>query len=54
MNKDNDTKEYIVIPIFNTDNSLYDIKIDCPKGYIIDVEHSDLSKGIIKFKNIFR
>lgn len=25
--------------------------IDCPKGYSIDVEHSDLSKGIIKFKD---
>lgn len=50
MNKDNDTKENVVIPIFNTDNSLSDIKIECPKGYIIDVEHSDLSKGIIKFK----
>jgi hypothetical protein len=51
MNKDNDTKENIITPIFNTNNSLSDIKIECPKGYIIDVEHSDLSKGIIKFKN---
>lgn len=41
----------IVCPTFNTDNSLNDLQIDCPNGYSIDVEHSDLSKGIIKFKN---
>lgn len=49
MNKDSDNNS-IIIPIFNTDNSLNDLHIDCPKGYSIDVEHSDLSKGIIKFK----
>ena len=27
MNKDNDTKENVIIPIFNEDNSLSDIKI---------------------------
>ena len=27
------------------------IKIDLPKGYVIDKEHSDLDKGIIRFKN---
>lgn len=27
------------------------LTIDIPKGHIIDVEHSDLSKGIIKFKD---
>lgn len=40
----------VINPIFNTNNSLNDLHIDCPKGYSIDVEHSDLSKGIIKFK----
>lgn len=49
MNKDSDNSN-IITPIFNTDNSLNDLHIDCPKGYSIDVEHSDLSKGIIKFK----
>lgn len=49
MNKDSDNSS-IITPIFNTDNSLNDLHIDCPKGYSIDVEHSDLSKGIIKFK----
>ena len=49
MNKDSDNSN-IITPTFNTDNSLNDLHIDCPKGYLIDVEHSDLSKGIIKFK----
>ena len=50
MNKDSNNSN-IITPTFNTDNSLNDLHIDCPKGYSIDVEHSDLSKGIIKFKN---
>lgn len=51
MNKDNnDTKENVIIPTINTDNSISDIKIECPKGYSIDVEHTDLSRRIIKFK----
>ena len=50
MNKDSDNSN-IITPTFNTDNSLNDLHINCPKGYSIDVEHSDLSKGIIKFKN---
>ena len=49
MNKDSDNSS-IITPIFNTNNSLNDLHIECPKGYSIDVEHSDLSKGIIKFK----
>ena len=49
MNKDSDNSS-IITPIFNTNNSLNDLHIDCPKGYSIDVEHSNLSKGIIKFK----
>lgn len=50
INKDSDNSS-IITPTFNTDNSLNDLHIDCPKGYSIDVEHSDLSKGIIKFKD---
>ena len=49
MNKDSNNSS-IITPIFNTNNSLKDLSIDCPKGYSIDVENSDLSKGIIKFK----
>ena len=48
MNKDFGN---VVCPTFNTNDSLNDLHIECPKGYSIDVEHSDLSKGIIKFKN---
>lgn len=47
MNKDSSN---VVCPTFNTNNSLNDLHIECPEGYSIDVEHSDLSKGIIKFK----
>jgi hypothetical protein len=48
------TKEkdvYTVGPLYKTNNELMPIKIDLPKGYIIDKEHSDLDKGIIRFKN---
>nr|DAG91206.1 MAG TPA: hypothetical protein [Crassvirales sp.] len=41
----------IVCPTFKTNDSLNDLHVECPKGYSIDIEHSDLSKGIIKFKN---
>ena len=48
MEKDSDN---VVCPTFNTNDSLNDLHIECPEGYSIDVEHSDLSNGIIKFKN---
>lgn len=41
----------VVSPTFKTNDSLNDLHVECPNGYSIDVEHSDLSKGIIKFKN---
>ena len=46
----NEPMNNIVCPTFNTNDSLNDLHVECPKGYSIDVEHSDLSKGIIKFK----
>lgn len=48
------TKEkdvYNVGPLYKTNNELMPIQINLPKGYIIDKEHSDLDKCIIKFKN---
>ena len=48
MKKDSDN---VVCPTFNTNDYLNDLHIECPEGYFIDVEHSDLVKGIIKFKN---
>ena len=48
------TKEqdiYNIGPLYKTNNELMPIQIDLPNDYIIDKEHSDLDKGIIKFKN---
>ena len=48
------TKEqdvYNVCHLYKTNNELMPIQLDLPNGYIIDKEHSDLDKGIIKFKN---
>ena len=48
------TKEqdvYNICPLYKTNNELMPIQIDLPKDYVIDKEHSDLDKGIIKFKN---
>lgn len=46
-------KYYNIIPLWVDDNSteLKPIEFDLPKGYVIDKEHSDLDKCIIKFKN---
>lgn len=51
---DNSNEEfYKVIPLYIDDKSiqLKPVEFDLPKGYEIDKEHSDLDKGIIKFKN---
>ena len=48
------TKEqdvYNFCHLYKTNNKLMPIQLDLPNGYIIDKEHSDLDKGIIKFKN---
>ena len=48
------TKEqdvYNVGPLYKTNNELMPIQINLPNNYVIDKEHSDLDKGIIKFKN---
>ena len=37
--------------LYKIDDSHKYITIDIPKGYVIDKEHSDLDKGIIRFKN---
>ena len=44
---------YKVIPLWIDDNSiqLRPVEFDLPNGYVIDKEHSDLDKGIIKFKS---
>lgn len=44
---------YKVIPLWIDDKSieLRPVEFDLPNGYMIDKEHSNLDKGIIKFKN---
>ena len=47
------TKEqdvYNVGPLYKTNNELMPIQIDVPKDFVIDIENSDLDKGIVKFK----
>nr|DAT58612.1 MAG TPA: hypothetical protein [Crassvirales sp.] len=51
---DNSNDEfYKVIPLYIDDKSiqLRPVEFDLPKGYEIDKEHSDLDKGIIRFKS---
>lgn len=48
------TKEkdvYNVGPLYKTNNELMPIQINVPKDFVIDKEHSDLDKGIIRFKD---
>lgn len=44
---------YKVIPLWIDDNSiqLRPVEFDLPNNYVIDKEHSDLDKGIIRFKS---
>lgn len=52
--KDNSKdKHYNIIPLWidNNHTELKPVEFDLPKGYVIDKEHSDLDKGIIRFKN---
>ena len=50
---DSKDKYYKVTPFWIDNNSiqLKPVEFNLPKGYVIDKEHSDLDKGIIKFKN---
>lgn len=52
--KDDSKDEYYkIIPLWidNNPTQLRPIKFVLPKDYVIDKEHSDLDKGIIRFKN---
>lgn len=44
---------YKIIPLCVDDNlsELKPVEFDLPKGYVIDKDHSDLDKGIIRFKS---
>lgn len=52
--KDDSKDEYYkIIPLWVDNNSskLKPIEFDLPNGYMIDKDHSDLDKGIIRFKS---
>lgn len=52
--KDNSKYEYYKISplwVYNNPAQLRPIEFVLPKGYVIDKEHSNLDKGIIRFKN---
>ena len=53
MNKsDNNTiNSNIIQPLVEPDGTVKDLQIKSPSGYVIDIDNSDLSKGIVKFKN---
>ena len=44
---------YKITPLWvdDTTTELKPVEFDLPNGYVIDKEHSDLDKGIIRFKN---
>ena len=46
-----ETNVQTIVPLYKDFDELKDIKIHIPKDYQIDTIHSDLSKGIIKFKS---
>jgi hypothetical protein len=52
--KDDSKDEYYEVLHLSIDNNsiqLRPVEFDLPKGYVIDKEHSDLDKGIIRFKS---
>jgi hypothetical protein len=52
--KDDSKDEYYKVLHLSIDNNsiqLKPVEFDLPKGYVIDKEHSDLDKGIIRFKS---
>ena len=51
MNKSDNINHNIIQPLVEPDGTIKDLQIKAPYNYEIDMENSDLSKGIIKFKN---
>ena len=50
---DSKDKYYKITPLYRDDNpsKLKSVEFDLPNGYMIDKDHSDLDKGIIRFKS---
>lgn len=51
MTKSGNINHNIIQPLVESDGTIKDLQIKAPYNYEIDMENSDLSKGIIKFKN---
>ena len=51
MNKSDNINHDIIQPLVEPDGTIKDLQIKAPYNYEIDIENSDLSKGIVKFKN---
>lgn len=51
MNKLDNINHNIIQPLVEPDGTIKDLQIKAPYNYEIDMENSNLSKGIIKFKN---
>lgn len=49
--KSDNINHNIIQPLVEPDGTIKDLQIKAPYNYEIDMENSDLSKGIIKFKN---
>ena len=48
---DNNINHNIIQPLVEADGTVKDLQIKAPINFEIDKEHSDLDKGIIRFKN---
>ena len=51
MTKLDNINHNIIQPLVEPDGNIKDLQIKAPLNYEIDIDNSDLSKGIIKFKN---
>lgn len=51
MTKSDNINHNIIQPLVEPDGTIKDLQIKAPYNYEIDMENSDLSKGIVKFKN---
>lgn len=51
MTKSDNINHNIIQPLVESDGTIKDLQIKAPYNYEIDIENSDLSKGIIRFKN---
>ena len=51
MTKSDNINHNIIQPLVEPDGNIKDLQIKAPLNYEIDIDNSDLSKGIVKFKN---